>query len=279
MNEQKRSVATQATPAAQNPSLMVRFADQYGIEGSKMMNILRSTAFNTGKKDGKPNPPATDEEIAALVVVANIYHLNPFLKEIYAFRNKGGGISPIVGFDGWIRLVQAQPHYDGEELVKGYDEELHTDGKALGAYYECTMHRKDRSHPSRVREYLRENWRPTEPWEMMPNRMLRMRSYIQCARICFGFGGIYDPFEGEVIRDAIDVTPSMSVNTKPVTRAPREKLTHQPTQTIETKLREQTSDEFADGVRPLVDGDEPQERVSLASEPDYHEEEEAGSRG
>lgn len=271
--------ALQATPAAQNPSLMARFAEQYGIEAGKMMNILRSTAFNTGKKDGKPNPPATDEEIAALVVIANVYHLNPFLKEIYAFRNKGGGISPIVGFDGWIRLVQAQPQFDGEELVKGYDEELHTDGKPLGSYYECTMHRKDRKHPSKLREYLRENWRPTEPWEMMPNRMLRMRSYIQCARICFGFGGIYDPFEGEVVRDAIDVTPSMSVNTKPVTRAPREKLTHQPAQTLETKLREQTADEFAEGARPLADADEPLERVSLASEPDYHEEEEAGARG
>jgi hypothetical protein len=61
-----------------------------------------------------------------------------------------------------------------------------------------------------VREYLRENHRNTDPWNQMPNRMLRMRAYIQCARVCFGFGGIYDEDEGEKIAlsPGVDLLPA-----------------------------------------------------------------------
>jgi phage recombination protein Bet len=268
---------------AANPKLMSSFAAQYGIDANKMMGILRSTAFSTGKdRDGKPNPPATDDEIAALIAIAHEYHLNPFLKEIYAFRNRNGGITPIVGFDGWIRLVQAQPMFDGEEFLQGYDHELHTDEKQKGTYYECTMWRKDRSRPSKVREYLRENWRNTDPWNDMPNRMLRMRSYIQCARICFGFGGIYDWDEGERAANATDITPR-EVITKPATRAPRE-LPRQRPDAIEHQAQETTTFQPIGEVETvnLATGEIKPEtsRKSLASEPpDFGDEEEAGVRG
>jgi hypothetical protein len=37
--------------------------------------------------------------------------------------------------------------------------------------------------------------------------MLRHKSYIQCARVCFGFSGIYDPDEAERIRDVDVIAP------------------------------------------------------------------------
>lgn len=259
-----------AVVAARNPKLMARFAEQYGIDPDQMMGILRSTAFNTGKdRNGNPNPPATNEEIASLVVIANIYHLNPFLRELYAFRNKSGGITPVTGYDGWIRLVQSQPMYDGEELVRGYDADEHQDGTPWGTYFECTMWRKDRSRPTKVREYLRENFRDTDQWRGMPNRMLRMRSYIQCARVIFGFGGIYDEDEGERIANMLNVTPGRETNGKPATRAPRELpaqqtgriLEHQEAQTLDPQTLKQpeTMDaetgeiKQADAFRSLAD--------------------------
>ena len=56
---------------------------------------------------------ATESELLALVVVANEYGLNPFLKEIYAFPAKGGGIVPVVSIDGWLRMVNDHPQMDG----------------------------------------------------------------------------------------------------------------------------------------------------------------------
>jgi hypothetical protein len=211
------------------PGLMTEFAAQYNMERTMMAATLRSVAFNTGK--GKT--PATDEELAALVLVAKKFNLNPFLREIYAFRNeRTGGIVPIIGFDGWIRLVQNQPMFEGEELIQGWDDTPvrgpdNPDGspgedEPMGLYYECKMYRKDRRVPTTVREYYRENWRDTDPWKTMGHRMTRMRSYIQCARVCFGFGGIYDDDEGEKIALApgVDLLPATAKGgtTAPQTR-------------------------------------------------------------
>lgn len=219
---------------AANPKLMTSFAAKYGIDANKMVGILRGTAFNTGKSNGQPNPAATDEEIAALVVVSNIYNLNPFLKEIYAYRNKSGGITPIVGIDGWVRIVESQPAYIGEEMKNGYDETLGPDGKnPLGFYYECFIHRSDRQFPVSRRQYYNENYRNTEPWNMMPTRMLQHRAYIQSARAAFGLGGIYDEDEGSKISEAINITPGRETNGKPATRTPRELPPQQTGRTLE----------------------------------------------
>jgi hypothetical protein len=187
---------TQAKPAdkalaASKPktraSLVENFAKRYTVDAPRVLQVLRATAFKV--KQGEP--AATEEELMQLLVVADIYKLNPFTRELYAFRAKGGGIVPIIGYDGWIKLVEAQPQYMGCAWEEGRNEA----GDLV--YYGCTMYRKDRPHPTVLREYLSENRRDTDNWRNMPNRMLRMRAYIQCARVAFGLGGIYDPDEGE----------------------------------------------------------------------------------
>ncbi|EKJ46221.1 phage recombination protein Bet, partial [Escherichia coli EC1869] len=37
------------------------------------------------------------------------------------------------------------------------------------------------------------------PWQSHPKRMLRHKAMIQCARLAFGFAGIYDKDEAERI--------------------------------------------------------------------------------
>lgn len=274
--------ASNAVVAA-NPKLMTEFATKYGIDANKMIGILRGTAFNTGKTNGQPNPPATDEEIAALVVVAHIYNLNPFTKEIGAFRNKGGGITPVLQIDGWVRLVERQPTYLGEEMTYGYDETIGPNGKPLGFYYECFMHRSDRKFPISRRQFYEENFKPTDPWREMPTRMLQHRAYIQSARAAFGFGGIYDHDEGEKIANMTDITPRES-GMKPATRAPKElsgiqqrTLEHQaPDELLQSQSIQQpeTVDvktgeiKQADAFRPIA-----------TEPPEFPDENEAGTRG
>lgn len=56
--------------------------------------------------------------------------------------------------------------------------------------------------------------RNTQPWKSHPKRMLRHKAMIQCARLAFGFTGIYDQDEAERIvetKDPINVTPQPTV--------------------------------------------------------------------
>jgi phage recombination protein Bet len=185
-----------ATKKREEPkSLVARFAGRLGVEPEKMLATLRATAFRTGAKD----PPVTNEEMLALLVVAEEYGLNPFLKEIYAFRDQKGGVMPIIGVDGYIRIMQSHPAFEGIEFK--YDEE--------GEWVEATITRKDRRLPFTVREYLSECRRNTGPWQSSPQRMLRHRALIQSCRVAFGFSGIYQDDEGEAIALAagVDLLP------------------------------------------------------------------------
>jgi hypothetical protein len=68
----------------------------------------------------------------------------------------------------------------------------------------CIIYRKDRSHPVKVTEYLSECKRGTQPWQSHPKRMLRHKAMIQCARLAFGYVGIFDQDEAERIVDVND---------------------------------------------------------------------------
>lgn len=155
-----------------------------GDNQAEVMSILKDTAFKGGN--------VSDAQMTALMVVADQYGLNPFTKEIYAFPDKGG-IVPVVGVDGWSRIINEHPQFDGLEFVQ--DDESCT----------CIMYRKDRSHAIKVTEWLSECKRDNaQPWKSHPKRMLRHKALIQCARLAFGFVGIYDQDEAERIIE-IDV--------------------------------------------------------------------------
>ncbi|MGM8938484.1 phage recombination protein Bet [Psychrobacter glaciei] len=147
------------------------------VDIGSLYQTLKTTVF----KDAKD-----DNEFAALMVVANQYGLNPFTKEIYAFA-KGGKVTPIVSVDGWARLVNDNPQCDGIQFEQDDDSAV------------CKIYRKDRSHPTIVTEYLAECKMNTEPWKKYPKRMLRHKAFIQCARMAFGFSGIYDEDEAQRI--------------------------------------------------------------------------------
>jgi hypothetical protein len=128
----------------------------------------------------------------ALCLVANAYNLNPWTKEIYAFPDRNNGIVPVVGVDGWSRIVNEHPQCDGIQFHEADD----------GSWCECTIHRKDRTHPTTIRESLAEVKRDTAPWKSHPRRMLRHKALIQAGRVVFGFAGIFDPDEAERIVEA-----------------------------------------------------------------------------
>lgn len=169
--------------AANSKKLMVKIAERYSVEPKQLWEALKKTAFR--------NVEVNTEQMLSLMIVADQYNLNPFTKEIYAFPDKGGGIVPVVGIDGWSRIINEHPQFDGMNFVQ--DEESCT----------CTIFRKDRSHPISVTEWMDECKQENKaPWRSHPRRLLRHKSMIQCSRIAFGFAGIHDPDEADRIVEA-----------------------------------------------------------------------------
>lgn len=186
----------------QKPKLVEAVADRYGVDADKMLTTLKSTAFR-----GANN--ISNEQMMSLLIVANQYELNPFTKEIYAFPDKGS-IIPVVSVDGWSRIMNSHPQMDGIEFDYS-PETLEFDGKTCHEWIDCIIYRKDRSRPIKVREFFNEVCKKTGPWQSHPNRMHRHKAEIQCARIAFGFAGIYDVDEAERIAESsnvVDITPA-----------------------------------------------------------------------
>lgn len=209
-----------ATIDQKRPSLIAKFADRFGVDSDKMLGTLKVTAFKTEKE-------ITNEQMMALLIVADQHGLNPWTREIYAFPDKGG-IVPVVGVDGWARIINQHPQFDGMSFEQD-------DSKCT-----CTIYRKDRTHPIAVTEYMSECARPNmAPWKSHPNRMLRHKTMIQCARLAFGFSGIFDQDEAERILDAeVERVP----NAKPPIQRPRSKSKPDVTPDVPTALTESMRD-------------------------------------
>ena len=154
-------------------------------DGTELVSTLKQTAFKG---------QVTDAQMTALLIVANQYGLNPWTKEIYAFPDKNNGIVPVVGVDGWSRIINGDPNFDGMEFEQNAES------------CTCRIFRKDRGRPISVTEWMDECKRETGPWKSHPKRMLRHKAMIQCARLAFGYTGIYDEDEAQRIVEK-DVTP------------------------------------------------------------------------
>jgi len=179
-------------------------------DAKELAEVLKKTAFKNCQKD---------EEFKACVMVANTYKLNPILKQIYAFPAKGGGIVPVVSIDGWIKLATGNSKYNGVEFV-----DIRENGKLIAIT--CKIYVKEQSQPTCVTEYLAECEDKTKTtWVKWPYRMLRHKAYIQCARMAFGYAGIYDEDEAERIDYAISNDNSSG---KPDVEMPKAKVEEAP---------------------------------------------------
>jgi phage recombination protein Bet len=177
-------------------SLIQAMAARFSMEPAPFLNAVKSTVFPNAGRD------ATDAQVAAFLAVAHEYGLNPFTRELFAFPNKSGGITPIVSIDGWVNLIVRHPQYNGMDLKW----EMSQDGKPISCT--CTIFRKDIEHSVPITEYFAECFRATEPWTKMPMRMLRHKAIKESGRVAFGFSGITDEDEAG---DIINITAESSV--------------------------------------------------------------------
>lgn len=182
-DQQIASNVAKIEQAKPRPSALEALAGKLNVSPGALTTTLKNTVFKG----------ASNDEFVALVIVSNAYGLNPLLKEIFAFPAKGGGIIPVVSVDGWIRIINEHPQFDGIEFNDIVDE----DGKLYAI--ESVIYRRDRTRPIKVTEYMDECKGAGPAWQKTPKRMLRHRALIQGGRVAFGFSGIYVEDEAGVV--------------------------------------------------------------------------------
>lgn len=151
--------------------------EQLGMtDFSELAGILKNTIM----------PKASDEEMAAFALVCSSYKLNPLTREVYAFPTKSGGIMPMIGIDGWLKIAHSHPDYAGMGWTEGVEDK--------DRWCECTVWLKSTpEHPVTIREYLSECRQASSPvWQQRPKRMLRHRATIQAIRYALGISGVCD---------------------------------------------------------------------------------------
>jgi phage recombination protein Bet len=168
-------------------------AQRVAVAPAKLEQTLMQTAFKG----------ASPAEFIVLVAVANKYDLDPFMREIYAFPKKGGGIVPLVPIDGWLKIIKRHHDYAGmdvhwsDEMVKPAQ-----DARECPKWVEVTIyHKSTPDHPTVHREWIDEMYRETGPWRTTTKRMLEWKGISQTGRAAFGLGGIYDEDEAERISE------------------------------------------------------------------------------
>lgn len=192
----------------QKSGLLEQMAARYGLAPDIYERTVAAVAMP--QKSGKPD--CTREELISCLVVANEHNLNPLTKEIYFMRTRAGMIQPIVSVDGWVKKLNEHPQFDGLEFEDDFDD------KGNIRSVTCIIHRKDRSKPIRITEYLDECQQDSGPWKKTKKRMLRHRALTQGARYAVGFAGVMDRDEFEQWQGmdaARDITPVPPVSAVP----------------------------------------------------------------
>lgn len=188
-------------------SLLTKVAQKFGVKPDDLKTCLSETAFR--QKDGRA---MTRSQLMQMLIVVDRYNLNPFMKEVYAYPDKQGAVVPVVGIDGWLRMINSHPQFDGMDFKFSPELTTPVDGKECPEWIECSIHRKDRTHPTVIREYIDEVYRPplkradgsrsNTPWQSHTKRFFRHKAIIQASRVAFSFVGVYDEDEAQRILEA-----------------------------------------------------------------------------
>lgn len=173
-------------------------AELVGMEPSVMLDTMKIQCFKC-----QPSQ-VSNAQLVAFTSICAALGLNPFLPGMaYAYPTREGGVMPMIGPDGTMKLLSEHPDFDGFEIDVETDKATHRPVSAT-----CRIYRKSISRPA-VKTVLLSEWRvDSNPnWKTRERHMLEIRALKQCARQII-HGIPYDEDEriimevqGEVVRD------------------------------------------------------------------------------
>ena len=121
------------------------------------------------------------QTLLTLLRIAREHYLDPTKEEVGLALYDETHWQAYITVEGYSKILNCHPAFDGLSFTQS---EEHANGIPL--WMECTIYRKDRSHPIVVREYFEEVKGDQTIWQKMPRRMLRHKVMAQCARLAVG---------------------------------------------------------------------------------------------
>ncbi|MCE7527868.1 recombinase RecT [Polynucleobacter sp. IMCC 30228] len=118
------------------------------------------------------------QTLLALLRLARANNLDPLKEEVALALYEDERWQAYITVEGYSKILNNHPAFDGITFAQSPE---HTNDIPL--WMECTIYRKDRSHPIVIREYFEEVKGEQAIWQKMPRRMLRHRVMKQCARL------------------------------------------------------------------------------------------------
>ena len=191
-------------------------AMRLGVEKAHLLNTIKAQCFRNTAPER-----VSDTQLAAYVQIASNLHLNPLLPGmLYAYPERNGGITPIIGPDGVFLMLANNPEVEG----------WWTRHESVDNEPACTAVIKHRRLGEISKTVFMGEWKvASNPnWVTRPRHMLEIRALKQCARqIIHGV-----PFDDEeyaamrVVDDGLaheappprNVTPAQAAPARP--RAP-----------------------------------------------------------
>lgn len=135
-----------ACAKAQTQGLIARLGGKFGVEPNRLLKCLTTQVFK--QADGRQ---PTNEELMVLLLVCENFGLNPFNREIYAFRGKSGDIVPVVSLDGWAKIVRSQKDFNGVKFAFSTTTvKVPGCAQKLPEFVECAMRLKGVDEPELV---------------------------------------------------------------------------------------------------------------------------------
>ena len=176
-------------------------AQNIGVSEEEIEEVLRGMIISAKNQHGAV---ATKTDMVLATGLCSRYDLNPLIKEV-AFFVSGGKLQAVIPIDGWIKILNRDPNYDGVE----FNYVFKPDG-SINAI-EAVISMKNRSKPVKVMEFMDECIAMGGPtWKKCPARMLRNKALGQCVRVACGVTDVIDSDEAARItgsRQEKDITP------------------------------------------------------------------------
>lgn len=148
-----------------------------GIEPSMMIETIKAQCFK-----GKRPDEVSDAQLASFISVCNGLALNPLIPGmVYAYPERNGGITPIIGPDGTMKKI--------DELISsgklaGYTCKVYPEDVSVQpTHATAVIHRAGSEFPAEYTAYFKEWVVGQNPnWLARPRHMLWVRALKQCAR-------------------------------------------------------------------------------------------------
>lgn len=172
---------------------------QFLVDPQELFKVIQTNIIAVGRDE----PPATKEEVFHVMTVMQAYNLNPFVRQMYAFRSKKKLVIS-VPMDGWVALAKRDSRFGGVSYEFAKEFVKTAGGKMCWPWVAGTCYVAGRV-PTVAYAFL-EEWyvagdQRSGPsnWDKYPCHRLKMKAYTLAVREALGIG-LYDDADAEQFR-------------------------------------------------------------------------------